>query len=298
MKKIVILASACLLLTANIAAQAQTVNERTDKDKAAKNKESRNVIVNNNDDDEKEEEGQLRTYKTKLGTGKDKQVLIQMFGSEVRVVGHSSDEVVIETKNYSAPPARAQGLKPLYNQAEDNTNLGLSVTKDNNILKITKASRQGGHYTIRVPRNASVIYRETNWNGGNFTLSDVDGEVEIKLNNASATLTNVSGPVVANTTNGSINIKFSRLDQGKPSALSTINGAIDITLPAATKADFKLKSIQGEIYTDFDLNLPRDTKSDLPKVAGGNTIAGKVNGGGVEMNIRTINSDIFIRKNK
>ncbi|RNI23742.1 hypothetical protein EFB08_18930 [Rufibacter latericius] len=246
------------------------------------------------------QENAPRTYKVKLGNGKDARVQLSMFSSDVKIVGHSGDEVIIETRDYSAPPKRAEGLKPLYNQVEDNTNLGLSVTKNSNTLSITKASRIDAEYTIRVPRNAAVVYKETNWQGGDVSIADMNGEIELKLNNSEATLTNVSGPVIANNTSGTIKVIFSSLDQSKPSAISTVSGDIDITLPAKDKANFKLKSMQGEIYTDFDIEMNRKKGNDeeLALLGGGGDIAGKVNGGGVEMSIQTITSDIFIRKRK
>ncbi|MBC3540718.1 DUF4097 family beta strand repeat protein [Rufibacter sp. H-1] len=246
------------------------------------------------------QENNLRTYKVKLGNGKDARVQLSMFKSNVKIIGHSGDEVIIETKDYSAPPKRAEGLKPLYNQVEDNTNMGLSVTKKDNVLSITKASRADIDYVIRIPKNAAVVYKETNWEGSDISIADLEGEIELKLNNSEATLTNVSGPVIANNTSGSIKVIFSSLNQSKPSAISTVSGDIDITLPAKDKANFKLNSMQGEIYTDFDIELQRkkDDDQELALVGGGGNIAGKVNGGGVQMSIQTISSDIFIRKKK
>ncbi|WP_192822873.1 DUF4097 family beta strand repeat-containing protein [Rufibacter sp. LB8] len=280
MKRALLLAGASLLLTWNSFAQTAVGGGRKS--------------------DSEETRGEAKTFKMKLGGGKDKQVRIFMYNSHVQVLGHSGDDVIIEGRGTAAAgdAARAEGLKPLYNTLEDNTGMGLSAVKENNTLTITKASRAGGRYIIRVPKNASVQYKETNWTGGNLTMADLDGEIEVKLNNASATLNNVSGPVVANTTNGTLDVKFSSLDQSKPNAISTVNGKIDITLPANTKANFKLKSLMGEIYTDFDMNLKKEAKSDLPMIGGGNNIDGKTNGGGVEMSIQTINSDIFIRKKK
>ncbi|WP_245652328.1 DUF4097 family beta strand repeat-containing protein [Rufibacter tibetensis] len=246
------------------------------------------------------QENGLRTYKVKLGNGKDKQVQLSMFKSNVKIVGHTGDEVIIETRDYMAPPKRAEGLKPLYNQVEDNTSLGLSVTKNNNTISIAKASRADIDYVIRIPKNAAVVYKEINWEGSDLSISDLDGEIELKLNNSDATLTNVSGPVVANNTSGSFKVIFSSLNQSKPSAISTVSGDIDITLPANNKANFKLNSLQGEIYTDFDIEVQRKKGDDegLAMIGGGGGIAGKVNGGGVQMSIQTISSDIFIRKKK
>lgn len=237
-------------------------------------------------------------YRNKLGNNKGNKVIIMMQNSDVKVLGHNSDEVVIEAAGHKAPPARAAGLKPLYNQAEDNTNMGLSVTKEGNTLTVVKASRHDGRYTIRVPKNASVMYEETNWTGGDLSIADLDGEIELKLNNGNATLTNITGPLVANTTSSDMIVKFSNLNQSKPSAISTVAGTVDIHLPANTKANFKLKTIQGEIYSDFDMNIARDGKSNLPRVSGGNNIEGRTNGGGVEMNLYTISGDMYIRKSK
>ncbi len=239
------------------------------------------------------------THRVKLANSKDSRVIISVFNSGVEVIGHNGDEVIIEAEGGNeAPPARAKGLKPLYNSAEDNTGLGLAVTKDNNTLRISKASRQDGNYVIRIPKNAAVVYEETNWTGDNLALSDMNGEIELKLNNSTARLTNVTGPVIANTTAGDIIVKFSSLNQAKPSAISSVAGAVDVTLPPNTKANLKLKSIQGEIYSDFDMNLGKNTKSGLPRVAGGDTIEGTTNGGGVEMSLYTISGDMFIRKSK
>jgi hypothetical protein len=285
MKKLTILAAACLLLsTTSVLAHGAI--------KAPK------AETNTPGDPEEANQNKPLIYKNKLDNSKGSQVVIMMHNSDVKVVGHNSDEVVIEAGSYTAPPARAAGLKPLYNQAEDNTGMGLAVAKDKNTLTITKASRQEGNYTIRVPKNASVKFEEMNWTGGDISINDVAGEIELKLNNGNATLTNITGPLVANTTSSDMVIKFASLNQAKPSAISTVAGTVDIHLPASTKANFKLKSVQGEIYSDFDMNIAKDTKSNLPRVSGGNNIEGKTNGGGVEMTLYTVSGDMYIRKSK
>jgi hypothetical protein len=287
MKKIMMLAALCVLSGNFTWAQP-----------AGKNKNRTNVVVNSRDrDNDGDNRSERREYKTKLGNSAGNKVRLVMGSSEVKIVGHNSDELIIETNSYKAPPQRAQGLKPLYNAAEDNTGIGLSINREGNVLTIVKAQKGNGKYTIRVPRKAAVSYTEANWQGGDFELSDMDGEIELKLNNSKAELNNVAGPIVANSTNGGIHIKFSSLNQQKPSSISVVNGEIDVTLPANSKANWKLRSLNGEVYTDFDMALPRD-KSELQKIAGSNTVEGKTNGGGVDMNIYTINSDIFIRKNK
>lgn len=237
-------------------------------------------------------------YKTKLANAKDRKVTIEMNSGDVRIEGHNSDDVIIQASSgYEAPPERAKGLKPLYNSAVDNSGIGLAVTPENGGLRIEKASRKSIKYTIRLPREVAILYQQTNWQTANLTVTNMNGDLEVRTTNGSIDLSNVTGPVVANTTNGEIKIVYSSLSQEKPTAISTINGAVDITLPANTKANMKLRSINGEMYTDFDLGV-KNTKDGMSKVGGGNNIEGTTNGGGVEMKLNTITSNIYIRKQK
>jgi len=238
-------------------------------------------------------------FKTKLANTKDRKVVIEMSGSDIKIEGHNSDEVVITASSgFEAPPERAKGLKPLYYSAVDNSGVGLSVTTENGVLKIEKASRKQVKYTVKLPRKVSVLYQETNWQGGSgISIKDMDGDLEIRTNTASINLVNVTGPVVANSTSGEVKVVYSTLNQEKPTAISTVSGAIDVSLPASAKSSLKLRSINGEMYTDFDLGT-KSAKDGLSKVGGGRNIEGTTNGGGVEIQLNTISSDIFIRKQK
>ncbi|GAB3781154.1 hypothetical protein GCM10028818_34680 [Spirosoma horti] len=241
---------------------------------------------------------QAQEYKTKLANAKDRKVTIEMDATSLKIEGHNSDDVIIlASSGYEAPPERAKGLKPIYNTNVDNSGIGLAVTTENGGLRIEKATRKQIKYTIKLPRKVALLYQEVNWQGSNVSITNMDGDLEIKTNNASIDLNNVTGPIVANTINGEVKIVYSTLSQEKPTAISTINGPVDITLPANAKANLKLRSINGEMYTDFDLGV-KTSKDGMSKVGGGHDIDGTTNGGGVEMQLKTISSNIYIRKQK
>ena len=87
-------------------------------------------------------------------------------------------------------------------------------------------------------------------------------------------------------------------------AFSSLNGDIDITFPKDFKADIKVKSDRGEIYTDFDLK-EKPSKANITKGKGdrGNTyrvkvekwIVGSINDGGPEILFKNFNGDVIIR---
>jgi len=129
-------------------------------------------------------------------------------------------------------------------------------------------------------------------------LDNTNGDIEAQ---------NISGVVVANTTNGKVVVTFNKITPDKPMSFVSFNGNVDVTFPSAIKADVKMKSEQGEIYSDFEIKLEErsriiqeDTRSRGGKyrVKVESTIFGTVNGGGPEYHFSTYNGDIYIRKQK
>ena len=238
-------------------------------------------------------------YKTKFSTRQDRKVVLDMQGSDVIVEGYDGDELIIQGKGgYEAPPAKADGLRAVYNSAQDNTRLGLAVTKEEgNTVRIVRASRQEGEYIVRVPRQTAVIFNQASWIGsGDVLMRDVAGRIEVSLKSGDMKLLNVSGPVVAHTISGDIVVKFQNAPT-EPSAISTVSGDVDVTLPASTKASFSMRTVSGEIYTDFDLSLGRENDDNLRHI-GGSTVDGRANGGGTTFALKSVSGDIFVRKAK
>jgi DUF4097 and DUF4098 domain-containing protein YvlB len=133
----------------------------------------------------------------------------------------------------------------------------------------------------------------------------VDGDIEIDSVNGSVTLTNVAGSVVAHSVNGKLLATVTRSDPQKPMAFTSMNGSVDVTLPQTVKANLKLRSDQGDVYTDFELQLQPEPQGGSVRRNGNRTrvdvdhaIYGSVNGGGPDFEIRTFNGNVYVRKGK
>jgi hypothetical protein len=240
-----------------------------------------------------------KEFRIKFSSNKDRKVLLIMNNSDVRISGYDGDEVIIEADGTTSPPERAAGLKPLYNTAEDNSGIGLSVTEENNTVKIIKATmHRRVNYRVKVPKKITLVFEEPNHHGTGLTISDIEGRVEVETKSSAIHLNNISGSVKASSISGNVTVVFANVNQEEESSIKVISSIVDISLPPDTKADLRMKSITGEVFTDFDLALNDHDKNGLRRVAGNNLIEGKANGGGVAMNIETISSDIFIRKRK
>jgi DUF4097 and DUF4098 domain-containing protein YvlB len=183
---------------------------------------------------------------------------------------------------------------------------GLEVEESNNVVSISAESwKYAVDITIQVPRASSLELHSTN--DGDIVVENVSGEIEVENVNGSNTLRNISGNAVVNTVNGDVTVTMTRVTPDKPMSFSSMNGDVDVTLPADIKANVKMKSQQGEIYSDFDITLkPVPQKAEeVSKSAKGKyrisfekNIYGAINGGGPEFAFNTFNGDVFIRKGK
>lgn len=227
---------------------------------------------------------------------------ISLVTGSINVTGTKGKEVVIKA---SAGESRAKeredagGLKRI-----PNTNLGLTVTEQNNQVQVsTEAVNRRVNLEIRVPQNFSL--RLSTVNNGDLVVSNVNGNLELANVNGSILLENVSGNAVANTTNGNVKANILRWDGKSPMAFSTLNGNVDITLPANSKFNTKLRSDRGEVYTDFEMTreaaqaqVKTGTRNEkgIYRVSTADFITGKVNGGGPEILIKNMNGNIYLRK--
>ena len=183
---------------------------------------------------------------------------------------------------------------------------GLEVEEADNVVTIsTETWKNTVDLVIQVPTGSNLELSSTN--DGETVVENVSGEMEVSNINDSITLRNVSGNVVAHTVNGDITVGLLRVAPDKPMSFSTMNGDVDVTLPADARANLKLKSNQGEVYSDFDIALKQApqkseeaSKSEKGKyrISFDKYIIGALNGGGPEYVLNTFNGDIYIRKKK
>ncbi len=231
----------------------------------------------------------------------------QLLNSCFVVEGYDGKDLIVESRTGGAEsrsrpraPRGAEGLTRL-----DIGGLGLTVEEENNTVRI-QGPMHNGEVVLRVPRATNLKLECTN--NGDMSVSNVAGDLELGNLNGSITATNVSGSVLAHSLNGKVAASFDRVTPDKPMSFSTLNGDIDVTLPAETRATLRVKSDNGDTYTDFQVkvqpNAVQPTVEDNRshggkyKVKTDRTMVGAINGGGPDMTFKTLNGNIFIRQKK
>lgn len=232
-------------------------------------------------------------YKTQVTNSKETQLVIKDFGGDLPIEGYSGNEIVISGGPDLTPPDRAKGLKPVYSGGSDNTGIGISVEKSANkvtIVCLLPFNRHGG-YRIKVPDNLALKITSGCEYNNSVEISNMKNEIDVNTCSG-ITIKNSTGPLVLNTINGTVDVVFTEISKDKPTSIASINGEIDVTLPANSAVNLEMRNMQGGMYTDFD--LPADDKQ-MRRVGGG-AINAKINGGGVSLKINSINGNIYLRK--
>lgn len=159
----------------------------------------------------------------------------------------------------------------------------------------------GVNYRVRVPRQAVIAASNVNGDlklagtqgqanltnvNGAIAVNAVQGDLTLQTVNGEIALARTNGGVQANTVNGGIKADLN----GVPDDLhfETVNGGVEIRLPASSRLTLDASMAHGVVQSDFQVvgNSPKKS----------NVLKGDVNGGGNRVIIRSVNGVIEVSK--
>ncbi|MGH9476072.1 MAG: DUF4097 family beta strand repeat-containing protein [Terriglobales bacterium] len=229
-------------------------------------------------------------------------VRVTTLNSSIAIHAYNGTQVIIETtggSHHARPvPPGAQGMHRL------DSSPGLNATEDNNVVTVSTSIFDGSpNLVIQVPVRTSL--RVSTVNGDSIEIDGVSGDISAEDTNGNIQLRNVSGSVVASALNGNIHALVTHLDESKPSSFSSMNGTINVSLPAGTRANLRLKTAHGDIYMDngFQFQETRSPSPEGERASNGRfrirldrAIYGTLNGGGPDIRVQNFNGNIYIHK--
>lgn len=175
--------------------------------------------------------------------------------------------------------------------------------KDNHISLGSDWRANHVKVVAHIPRHADLELSTVN--DGTITVRNITGSLELQNTNGPITATGISGSVIAESVNETINVSFDKLAADSVMSLSTLNGDIELGLPADAGAELQIDSAEGEITSDFEVEVmptqpvvSRENKKGGVEVKVESVIIAKINGGGTVFKLKTLNGDIQIRKSK
>lgn len=137
-------------------------------------------------------------------------------------------------------------------------------------------------FEVKVPAGVRILARSVH---GGIDVDGVAGPVDAHTVDGGIAIRSAKS-ARARTVNGSVNVSFSVPDLDSDCELETVNGPVQVTLPAAANADLVASTLNGEIHVGFPFNGSTDRRSTH----------GSIGHGGRELRLRTINGTIDVSK--
>ena len=142
-------------------------------------------------------------------------------------------------------------------------------------------------YEILVPRRSDLTLKAHN---GGISIVDVNGRIEFSTTNGGVSLARVGGAVTGNTTNGGVHVELTGARwEGETLNVRTTNGGVNLVMPDNYSAHLETGTTNGNVQSDFPLNVPLNERGRMPKDinvdlgSGGPTIRAMTTNGGVHL---------------
>jgi DUF4097 and DUF4098 domain-containing protein YvlB len=228
-----------------------------------------------------------RSTETRTFAGVRELVLDNVNGT-VEITGDGGREVVMEVAKFiraeSNERLEAARREVKLEASESNGRLKLLVDEPFRCNCDSWDRRRNGYHVnydfkLRIPADAV------------FDVRTVNGEL---------TMERIAGAGKAATVNGEVLVVYAKNPPG-PAEFETINGNVDVSFPPGLSADLRMKTMNGGMYTDFDVSpLPvqaaaaeRRNGKFVYRTEGAARV--RVAGGGPEINFKTLNGNIYVR---
>ncbi|MBX2914994.1 MAG: DUF4097 family beta strand repeat protein [Cyclobacteriaceae bacterium] len=214
----------------------------------------------------------------------------------VTVEGHSGNEIIFSSNSHREnKDERAQGLRPINSMGlDDNTGLGINVTQKGDVVEVNQLKKMNApDIKVLVPKGIILSFAHQSQYGGKAVFKNLENEIEVSATYNDIVLENVTGPLAIKTVYGHIEATLGGTIKGPISIVSVYNYA-DVALPVTTKANLKLSTSYGEILVAPEFNIEVEKQGNWVQYS--DRVNGKLNGGGLQLDIRSDYGKIYMRK--
>jgi hypothetical protein len=242
-----------------------------------------------------------------------------VFGS-VRVTAGGGDKVTVTIRQW-AKSRRQDDLAAAFAEVtlEENQSGGRLELMQDGPFRCERRSRRGWddcdwdsdyevswEWEVTVP--ADVALEVGSVNDGDVRVNGVRGRVRAKNVNGEVHVAGLAAEAEISSVNGDVSAEFVRVPE-EGGSFETVNGEIELTLPANAQALVAFETMNGEIYSDFEVEaVPQrtvagDDEVDRRRHGGKRSYkldrdaVVRIGAGGPRFDCETLNGDIVVRSN-
>lgn len=139
-------------------------------------------------------------------------------------------------------------------------------------------------FFLKIP--AGVRFHAQNVNG-DVTALGMRSDLELATVNGRVR-GSTTGTAAASTVNGGIEVEMGGASWSGSRTFSSVNGSIELSLPPSASTEVRATTVNGSISSEFPLTVEGKFM--------GRQISGRIGNGGREMNLKTVNGSIRLKR--
>ncbi|WP_196140324.1 DUF4097 family beta strand repeat-containing protein [Aliikangiella sp. G2MR2-5] len=187
-------------------------------------------------------------------------------------------------------------IKASSQEMRDRITIDISASK--NLLKVkTKYKENRGsswnnqssevHYTLSVPDNVKL--KDIELVNGDLTINGVTGELHAELVNGSIKSDGMTASTNIDMVNGDINLSFNDISNAENIELESVNGDIEVSLPADASIDVEAETVSGTLSNEFGIEVIKHKYV-------GSEMRGKTGNGDLRIEMNNVNGRIKLKQ--
>jgi len=201
----------------------------------------------------------------------------------IAIKGWARHEILVRAKIETSAPTQAEADQLAQQVRIETAALNIHAegpeSRDNSGWHVS--------YEIFVPGRSDLSLTANN---GGISVMDVTGRIQFQTTNGGVSLSRVGGAVSGNTTNGGVHVELTGARwEGESLDVRTTNGGVNLVMPDNYSAHLETGTTNGNVKSDFPLNVPLTERGRMPKDisvdigSGGPTIRAVTTNGGVHL---------------
>jgi DUF4097 and DUF4098 domain-containing protein YvlB len=203
-------------------------------------------------------------------------VTIQNLYGNVSITAWDRDAVLVEAIRHGNDPKRREDAHIIVEPTRDSLRIRTQYTGSD------AEHPTSVEYRITVPRGVNL--ESVTLTNGQLSLDGLSGPVKASAVNGDIRAFKLGGQVELSTINGRVEADFERTSQAHAISLSSVNGPIQLTIPADSGANVEAENRSGGIATDL---------GRVARTSAGDRLV--VKGSGPQIHVHNVNGGISIR---
>lgn len=216
-------------------------------------------------------------------TGK---ITLENVNGDIDIATWDKNEILIEGEKSARTEEELKLIELTIDRSDSRTDIKVKLPKRRSGMFGNNSIRGGVRFKLTVPASATLERIRTV--NSSISIDGVRGEVDAESVNGRIRARDLAGSTRLKSVNGGLNARFAVVAADQELSFDTVNGSVEVVLPADAGVQLRSSVVNGHIDCEFPLEIQGSK--------GRKRLAGKIGDGRASLKAKSVNGSIRIKK--